>query len=99
MNDELCVARTCGHAGGMPIGAVATVEDAIAQIVDGAMRAFAPEVASEPLFVEMDPGTRVYLTADMHVESVARLYGDVSEVLGLEPGCSAPVGAGCLVCT
>ena len=44
-------------------------------IVEG-QRAFASEVVDEPLFVEFDAKTGVFLLAEMNTETVASLFGE-----------------------
>ena len=78
-------ASLAGYAGGMPLGALASAETAVQQIVHKGATAYALEVQDEPLFVEFNSNAGVFLPKEMHSETVGRLYGEVSVVLGLGP--------------
>jgi hypothetical protein len=85
-------ARASGaYAGGMPPGAVATAEEALRQIISEGKRSYALEVESEPLFVEFVAGK--FLPDEMHCETVARLYSEISIELGLDPDHSGAFSA------
>ena len=78
-------ASLAGYAGGMPLGALASAETAVRQIVHEGATAYTLEVQDEPLFVEFNSNAGVFLPKEMHSEAVGRLYGEVSVVLGLDP--------------
>ena len=79
-------ASLAGYAGGMPLGALASAETAVRQIVHEGATAYALEVQDEPFFfVEFNSNAGVFLPKEMHSEAVGRLYGEVSVVLGLDP--------------
>jgi len=89
----VAAARATGaYVGGMQPGATAAAEAAVRMIVEG-QRAFAPEVVDEPLFVEFDAKTGVFLPAEMNTDTVASLFGEVSLALGLDPSHAGTYGA------
>ena len=89
----VAAARATGaYVGGMQPGATAAAEAAVRMIVEG-QRAFAPEVVDEPLFVEFDAKTGVFLPAEMNTGTVASLFGEVSLALGLDPSHAGTYGA------
>ena len=78
--------RRDGIAGGMPVGAQITSNEAFQRWHAGE-RGYAFELRTEPLFVRLD-AVMQYTTVELRTEDVLDVFAELGEELNVEPGAS-----------